>query len=85
MLLQYRDVAPETVDDTALRNLIKKHQGSRDGIAGALENIWRGNIVFFVAFWCMVASSMYCNFVVSPLSTLDLSFMSFNLLRFART
>jgi hypothetical protein len=58
MFLQYRDVAPETVDDTALRNLIKKHQGSRDGIAGALENIWRGNIVLFMEFLYLFASSV---------------------------
>ena len=39
---QYRDIAPEGVDDEAILSLIKKSAGSHAAITAAIENMWHG-------------------------------------------
>lgn len=38
----YRQIAPETLDDDSLRNIIKTNLNKHDAIIGAIENIWHG-------------------------------------------
>ena len=39
---QYRQIAPESLDDSSLRELIKSKNNNYDAIAGALNDIWQG-------------------------------------------
>ena len=41
-VLQYRQIAPETVDDQRLRSIIKNNNNDHNAIVAAIENIWHG-------------------------------------------
>ena len=46
----YRQIAPETLDDESLRNIIKANLNKHDAIIGAIENIWHGKPVIAVSY-----------------------------------
>lgn len=41
-LTQYRDIAPEAVEDATIINLIQKSAGNHSAISAAIENMWHG-------------------------------------------
>jgi hypothetical protein len=43
-IIQYRDIAPEGVDDETILSLIQKSAGSHTAITAAIENMWHGEL-----------------------------------------
>ena len=47
--MQYRDIAPEGVDDETILSLIQKSAGSHTAITAAIENMWHGELLWEAA------------------------------------
>jgi hypothetical protein len=52
--IQFRQIAPEMLDDNKLRELIKVNNNDQAAISLAIENIWQGNQNKWRIFRCVL-------------------------------
>jgi hypothetical protein len=54
LFIQFRQIAPEMLDDNKLRELIKVNNNDQAAISLAIENIWQGNQNKWRIFRCVL-------------------------------
>jgi hypothetical protein len=58
LFIQFRQIAPEMLDDNKLRELIKVNNNDQAAISLAIENIWQGNQNKWRIFRCVLYTGL---------------------------